>query len=331
MKNILVTGGAGYIGCHAVRILSDKGYNVVVVDNLNRGHKNLIAGRELCTGDVGDYNFLNSIFKKHRFDTVMHFAALALVGESVKEPLKYFSNNTVCSMNLLKVMLENDVFSLIYSSTAATYGEPVKIPITEDHPTNPINPYGESKLAFEKILSHVSKISDFRYVTLRYFNVAGAHASGEIGEWHEPETHIVPLALEAVINGSEFKVFGDDYDTKDGTCVRDYIHVCDLIDAHILAMNHLDKGGESRVFNLGNGKGFSNREVLDAINKVTGKPLKIVMAPRREGDPAVLVASSKKIENELGWKPANPSIEAIIESAYRWHTKFSSCGSRVRG
>jgi UDP-glucose 4-epimerase len=321
MNKILVTGGAGYIGSCAVKVLQEAGYQPVIVDNLSRGHRELIKGYELHVGDIGDHDFLSHVFKKHEFAAVMHFAAFALVRESVQNPLIYFRNNTVGSMNLMNVMLENKVNKLIFSSTAATYGEPERIPITESHLNKPINPYGESKLAFEKILSYTSAISDLRYVTLRYFNVAGAHDSAEIGEWHDNETHIVPLAIEAVLKGKEFTVFGNDYTTKDGTCVRDYIHVADLIDAHILTLKFLEKNKENRVFNLGNGNGFSNMEVLKAVESVTKKKFKIRMGKRRPGDPAVLIASSEKIEKELGWKPKHPSIESIIESAYKWHQK----------
>jgi len=321
MKNILVTGGAGYIGCHAVRKLSLAGYNPIIVDNLSQGHRKLVGNNELLVGNVGDANFMDSVFKKHKFEAVMHFAACALVGESMKDPLKYYTNNTASSLNLVSSMLKNGVNKLIYSSTAATYGNPVETPIKESHKTEPINPYGNSKLIFEKMLSDTSKISDLKYVTLRYFNVAGAHESGEIGEIHDPETHIVPLALQAVIENGEFSIFGEDYKTKDGTCIRDYVHVCDLIDAHILAMDYLNKVGECNTFNLGNGEGFSVKEILDAVQKVTDKKLKINKGKRREGDPDILVASSEKIRKELGWKPKYPSIEKIIETAYKWHSK----------
>jgi len=321
MKNILVTGGAGYIGCHAVRKLSLAGYNPIIVDNLSQGHRKLVGNNELLVGNVGDANFMDSVFKKHKFEAVMHFAACALVGDSMKDPLKYYTNNTASSLNLVSSMLKNGVNKLIYSSTAATYGNPVETPIKESHKTEPINPYGNSKLIFEKMLSDTSKISDLKYVTLRYFNVAGAHESGEIGEIHDPETHIVPLALQAVIENGEFSIFGEDYKTKDGTCIRDYVHVCDLIDAHILAMDYLNKVGECNTFNLGNGEGFSVKEILDAVQKVTDKKLKINKGKRREGDPDILVASSEKIRKELGWKPKYPSIEKIIETAYKWHSK----------
>ncbi len=321
MKNILVTGGAGYIGSHAVKILAERGYNPVVVDNLCQGHKKLVQDKELHIGNVGDESFMRTVFKKRKFDAVMHFAAHALVGESVKTPLKYYLNNTCNSMNLLKIMLENGVNKIIYSSTAATYGEPTQKFITEDHPKNPINPYGGSKLAFEKILKDTSIATDLKYVVVKYFNVAGAHESAEIGEIHDPETHIVPIALEAIIKGTEFTVFGDDYDTPDGTCVRDYIHPNDLIKAHILAMEYLDKNKEPKTYNLGNGKGFSVKQIIDAVNEVTGKKLKIKIGRRREGDPAVLIASSEKISKELGWKADFTDIKRIIKSAYRWHSK----------
>lgn len=319
MKNILVTGGAGYIGSHAVRLLAESGYNPIIVDDLSRGFEKLAQGRQIIKGNIGDYSFLSSVFKKYDFDSVMHFAAFALVGESVKEPLKYFRNNTVSSINLIKVMLENRVTKLIYSSTAATYGEPLETPIKEDHPTNPINPYGESKLAFEKILEHTSQASDLRYATVRYFNVAGAHESGEIGEMHDPETHIVPLAIEAALKNREFSIYGDDYDTKDGTCIRDYIHPNDLIKAHMLALEHIDKHGENKTYNMGNDEGFSVKEVLKAVEKVTDKKLKTRVIKRRPGDPAILVASSEKIKKELSWQPDYPDIAKIIDTAFKWH------------
>lgn len=318
---VLVCGGAGYIGSHVVRALLDQGEKVVVVDNLITGHVDAVDERaELLLGDLRDEEFLNHAFEKHDIDGVIDFAAFSLVGESVGEPLKYFENNFYGTLCLLKAMQKYKVNNIVFSSTAATYGEPENIPILETDTTFPTNPYGESKLCVEKMLKWCDKAYGIRYTALRYFNVAGAHESGEIGEAHSIETHLIPIVLQ-VASGEREKIgiYGDDYPTQDGTCIRDYIHVMDLADAHILSLNRLRKGGESTVFNLGNGEGFSVKEVIEVCRKVTGHPIPAEVSPRRAGDPAKLVASSEKAIHELHWIPKYNSLEKIIETAWKWH------------
>jgi UDP-glucose 4-epimerase len=318
---VLVCGGAGYIGSHAVARLLENGEEVVVVDNLYKGHKRAVPEEaKLYIGDMADENFMTKVFEANKIDSVMHFAADSLVGESVEKPLKYYENNVYGTLCLLKVMTRFEVNKIVFSSTAATYGEPENIPILETDKTEPTNPYGETKLAVEKMLKWCSKAYGINYVVLRYFNVAGAHESGSIGEDHTPETHLIPLVLQVAL-GKRDKIymFGDDYDTHDGTCIRDYIHVMDLVDAHILAVEKLRKGGESSTYNLGNGNGFTVKEVIETARKVTGHPIAAEVAPRRAGDPAKLVASSEKAMKELGWKPEHNSLEKIIESAWKWH------------
>lgn len=318
---VLVCGGAGYIGSHVVKALLDQGEKVVVIDNLITGHVDAVDERaELLLGDLRDEEFLNHAFEKHSIDGVIDFAAFSLVGESVEEPLKYFENNFYGTLCLLKAMKKYKVNHIVFSSTAATYGEPENIPILETDTTFPTNPYGESKLCVEKMLKWCDKAYGIKYTALRYFNVAGAHASGEIGEAHTTETHLIPIVLQVALGQREkIGIYGDDYPTQDGTCIRDYIHVMDLADAHILALNRLRKGGDSTVFNLGNGEGFSVKEVIEVCRKVTGHTIPAETSPRRAGDPAKLVASSEKAMHELKWTPKYNSLEKIIETAWNWH------------
>lgn len=320
--SILVCGGAGYIGSHTVKELIEK-YEVVVLDNLSTGYPFLIEERvTFINGDLGDESVLDKVFTEHKIDAVFHFAANSLVGESVQNPLKYYSNNVQATITLLQKMVEYGVGNFIFSSTAATYGMPDTDLITEETPNNPINPYGRSKLMIEQVLEDVVKVHDFQYIILRYFNAAGAHASGEIGESHNPETHLIPIILQHLLGEREkISVFGTDYNTKDGSCVRDYIHVTDLANAHVLAYEGMVNGNvANEIYNLGNGAGYSVKEVIEVCEKVTGKSAIIEYANRRPGDPAVLVASSEKIENALGWKPQY-QLEEIVESAWKWHSK----------
>lgn len=320
MKTILVAGGAGYIGSHMVALLVEKGYDVVVADNLCTGHWQAVKGARLRVGDVRDAAFLDRVFTEFDIDGVINFAAYSLVGESVTDPLKYYGNNVVGAQTMLQTMKNHGVDKIVFSSTAATYGEPERVPILETDKTVPTNCYGETKLAMEKMMSWTSRAHGLRYVALRYFNACGAHPSGAIGEAHAPETHLIPLILQ-VPNGQREKIsiFGDDYATKDGTCVRDYIHVTDLAQAHILALDYLLKGGDNNVFNLGNGVGFTVKEVIDVARKVTGHPIPAEISPRRAGDPAQLVASSDKAKDVLGWKPQYADLETIVSSAWAWH------------
>ncbi len=321
---ILVTGGAGYIGSHCVMALLEKGYEVVVFDNLSTGHIETVErlkqyGKvEFVQGDLLNKQDLDKVFEKHQIDAVIHFAAVALVGESVENPQKYYVNNVCGTINLLGKMLENNVKKIVFSSTAATYGEPNYIPIDENHPQNPINPYGMSKLMIEKIMDDYSKAYDLRSVRLRYFNVAGADSESRVGEWHDIETHLIPNVLKSTfVGGKQFKMFGDDYNTKDGTCVRDYVNVEDLAQAHLLALKYLDNGGETNYFNLGTKDGNSVKEVFEACEKVTGKDIPVEVAPRRAGDPASLVADNTKARQTLGWEPKR-TLDDSIKSAYKW-------------
>ncbi len=319
---ILVLGGAGYIGSHTVRELIDKKYEVVIVDNLFTGFKQSIPKNvKFYEGDIRDFDFINSVFKKEKPNAVIHFAAYSLVGESVTNPLKYYDNNLYGTKVLLQAMVENNVDKIVFSSTAAVYGEPENIPILETDRTIPTNPYGETKLAMEKLMMWVAKAHNLKYVSLRYFNACGAHISGEIGEAHNPESHLIPLVLQVPNEKREYiSIFGSDYDTDDGTCIRDYIHVTDLADAHILAVNYLMNGGESNVFNLGNGVGYSVKEVIDTARKVTNHPIPAKEESRRAGDPARLVASGQKAKDILGWEPKYTNLSDIIESAWKWHS-----------
>lgn len=317
---ILVTGGAGYIGSHATYLLIERGFDVVVVDNLSTGHREAVHEKaKFYEGDIGDYKFISNVLKEENIDGVIHFAAFSLVGESMENPYKYYENNVAKTNNLLKAMVDFDVKNIVFSSTAATYGEPKTIPILESDETNPTNVYGETKLSMEKMIKWYNKAYGLKYVCLRYFNVAGAHSSGEIGEAHNPETHLIPIILQ-VASGRRDKisVYGDDYDTKDGTCIRDYVHVIDLVDAHIKAIEYLFNGSESDVFNLGSGEGFTVYEMIEAARKVTGDEIPLVVAGRRAGDPAKLIASSEKAREILGWKPKFEDITKMIEDAWNW-------------
>ena len=321
MAKVLVLGGAGYIGSHAVKRLLDSGKEVIVVDNLLTGHKEAVDERAtFYEGDIRDKDFLTEVFKKEDISQVVHFAASSLVGESVENPLKYFNNNVYGMQTLLEVMNEFDVKEIVFSSTAATYGEPDVTPITEDTLTNPTNPYGESKLIMEKMMKWCDNAYGIKYVSLRYFNVAGAMLDASIGEDHTPETHLLPIILQVALNQREkLMIFGDDYPTPDGTCIRDYVHVVDLVDAHILALNYLSKHDESQIINLGSSNGFSVKELLNEAINVTGKDIPSEIAPRRAGDPSMLVASNEKAKTILGWNPQYTDVETIISSAWQWH------------
>ena len=318
---ILVLGGAGYIGSHTALELVKAGNEVVIADNLVTGYRKAIPkGAKFYEGDLRDFDFLNKLFQQEKIDAVIHFAAYSLVGESVTNQLKYYDNNLYGTKVLLEAMVKNHVDKIVFSSTAATYGEPENIPILETDRTCPTNPYGETKLAMEKMFKWTAEAHGLRYVSLRYFNACGADESGTIGEAHNPESHLIPLILQ-VPNGKRetISIYGTDYDTPDGTCIRDYIHVTDLAQAHILAVQYLNNGGESDIFNLGNGVGYSVREVIETARKVTGHPIPATETSRRAGDPARLVASSEKAKSVLGWKPVHDSLEEIIASAWNWH------------
>lgn len=319
--SILVLGGAGYIGSHTVYELIEKGKDVVVADNLETGFMQAVHPKaKFYQGDIRDKAFLDDLFSKEKIDGVIHFAANSQVGESMTNPLKYYDNNLYGTMVLLKSMVEHNVDKIVFSSTAATYGEPERIPILENDKTEPTNTYGETKLSMEKMMKWTGKAHNLRYVALRYFNACGAHKSGKIGEAHNPETHLIPLILQVPLNQRKYiSVFGNDYDTKDGTCVRDYIHVTDLAQAHILALEYLSNGNESNVFNLGNGVGFTVNEIIETARNVTGHSIPAKMEPRRAGDPSQLIASSEKAKTVLGWKPEFTDINSIIETAWNWH------------
>ena len=317
---VLVTGGAGYIGSHAVKVLLNKGYDVVVVDNLATGHVEAVDERaKLYIGDIADEEFMGKVFSENEIIGVIHFAAFSLVGESMTNPYKYYENNVSKTNHLLKSMVENNVMNLVFSSTAATYGEPEKTPIYESDPQVPTNVYGQTKLAMEHMIGWYGKAHGLNSVALRYFNVAGAIEDGSIGEAHNPETHLIPIILQ-VANGKRPKinVFGDDYSTKDGTCIRDYIHVLDLCEAHVLALEYLINGNQIDNFNLGSGEGFSVLEMIEAARRVTGHSIPAEIAPRRAGDPAVLIANSDKARKVLGWNPTRENIEVMIRDAWCW-------------
>ena len=318
---ILVLGGAGYIGSHTVYELIDAGREVVVADNLKTGFRAAVHPKaRFYEVDIRDGAGLDALFKKEEIEGVIHFAAFSQVGESMTKPLKYYENNLWGTISLLKSMVANGVEKIVFSSTAATYGEPERVPIMESDKTQPTNCYGETKLAMEKLMSWTGRAHGLRYTALRYFNACGAHPSGAIGEAHDPETHLIPLILQVPLGKREkISVFGDDYPTHDGTCIRDYIHVNDLAQAHILAMDYLFNGGDSDVFNLGNGVGFTVKEVIDVARGVTGHPIPAEIVPRRAGDPAQLVASSEKAKTVLGWKPKYDDLNTIVSSAWAWH------------
>jgi UDP-glucose 4-epimerase len=318
---VLVTGGAGYVGSHVAKQLYENGMEVIILDNLIHGHREFAKWGVFYEGDIGDEKLLNRIFSKHDVSAVMHFAAHALVGESVKNPVKYYENNVCKTLILLKAMLSHEVKNMVFSSSCAVYGYPEAIPIPESHMRNPINAYGKSKLAVENMLEDFNRAYGLNYVSLRYFNAAGADFDAALGEDHNPETHLIPLALDAALGRREtVEIFGMDYDTHDGTCLRDYIHVSDLALAHILALNHLYQNEESGAFNLGSGRGFSVREIIETVKRVTGREVNAVPAPRREGDPPVLVADSTRAGDVLKWKPQY-GLEEIVKSAWRWHIK----------
>ncbi len=319
-KCVLVTGGAGYIGAHACKALAEAGYTPVTYDNLVYGHSAAVKWGPLEKGDIGDRKQLEMVMQKYKPSAVMHFAAYAYVGESVKNPAKYYRNNVAGTLSLLESMKSCSIDKIIFSSTCATYGMPDQIPIAENHPQNPINPYGRSKLMIEWIIQDFAAAYGLKFVSLRYFNAAGADPDAEIGEEHDPETHLIPLVLDAALGRrNRLEIYGTDYDTPDGTCIRDYIHVTDLANAHLLALEHLNVGGQSDVFNLGNGNGFSVREVITTAKNVTGCDIPCLETERRPGDPSVLIGSSEKIRNKLGWRAAHDSLEVIIKTAWRWH------------
>ena len=330
-SRILVTGGAGFIGSFAVRALARAGHEVVVYDNLRQGHREAVdrlnaaaPGRtpiRLIEGDIRDRAALAGALTAHRIEAVMHFAAWLLVGESVSRPVEYYENNVGGALAVLAAMADAKVPAFIFSSTAATFGEPERAPIDEDHPQRPINPYGETKLAVERALPHFERAYGIRSVVLRYFNAAGADPDGIIGEDHRPEIHLIPRAIDAILGAEPLSIFGDDYPTPDGTCLRDYVHVVDLAEAHLLALAHLQGGGASRAYNLGIGRPFSVREVLQAVEAVAGEPVPHTMGPRRPGDPAVLYASADRIRRDLGWAPAYLDLRTIVDSAWQWRRR----------
>lgn len=319
---VLVCGGAGYIGSHVNKQLNKEGYETVVFDNLVYGHREAVKWGHFVQGDLENIDEIEAVFQKYKVDAVFHFAAYAYVGESVENPEKYYYNNVSNTLNLLQAMKKYGCNKIIFSSTCATYGEPEQVPITEDMTQNPINPYGASKLMVERIFEDYSKAYGLKFVVLRYFNAAGADPEGEIGESHTPETHLIPLVLDAASGKrQDIKIFGTDYDTPDGSCIRDYIHVYDLATAHLSALHYLEDGKESDFFNLGNTLGTSVLEVVKSVKKVTGREFTVTMADRRAGDPAKLVGSSQKAQKVLGWKPIYGEIDAIVEHAWKWHEK----------
>jgi UDP-glucose-4-epimerase GalE len=317
---ILVTGGAGYIGSHTAKALAQEGRRVVVYDNLSAGHRGAVRWCDLVVADLHDAATLRQTIRAYRVGAVMHFAALASVGDSVRDPSPYYRENLEGTLGLLRAMVEEGVRSIIFSSTAAVYGEPTGTPITEAHDTRPINPYGETKLAGERAITDFGRAYGLRGIALRYFNAAGADPDGEIGEDHRPEAHLIPLAIDAARGGEPLRVFGEDYPTPDGTCLRDYIHVADLAQAHLLALDRLDADGASAAYNLGNGQPFSVKEVIAAVERVSGLRVPWTPGPRREGDPSVLFASSAGIRRDLGWRPAISSLDDIVRTAWRWRS-----------
>jgi len=317
---VLITGGAGYVGSHVLAELRAAGTPCVVLDNLSRGHREMVGDADLIVGDIGDTGLVRRIVADYGVTAVMHFAAYAYVGESASAPLRYYANNVAATVGLLTGLVEGGVTALVFSSTCATYGVPEATPITEDHAQRPINPYGASKLMVERVLQDAERAHGLRSVAFRYFNAAGADPSGAIGERHEPETHLIPLALQAAAGEREgLEIFGTDYPTPDGTCVRDYIHVVDLAQAHVLGLRYLREGGASAAFNLGNGNGFSVRQVIETVERVTGARLPVKIGARRPGDPPELVGSAEKARRVLGWVPKFDTLDAIVDTAWRWH------------
>jgi UDP-arabinose 4-epimerase len=320
MKHVLVTGGAGYIGSHACKALARAGYAPVAYDNLVHGHRWAVNWGPLVEADIADRTRLDEAISTYQPIAVMHFAAHAYVGESVTDPGKYYRNNVAGTLALLEAMRDHGIDKLVFSSTCATYGVPQRLPLTEDHPQQPINPYGATKLMVERMLADFDAAHGLRSTCLRYFNAAGADPDGEIGECHDPETHLIPLVLDAAAGiRSHITIHGDDYETPDGTCVRDYIHVSDLADAHVLALRALEQGGASTAYNLGNGRGFSVREVIDSARRITGRDIPVVVGERRPGDPPVLVGDAGRVRGELGWQPRHAQLDAIIGSAWHWY------------
>lgn len=320
MSRVLVTGGAGYIGSHAVRTLREAGHHVVVVDDFSAGHRQAVPGDvPIVRANTADRGTIRDALLNHHVDAVMHFAAWLDVGASVRDPLGYYQNNVVGSLSLLGAMAEAGVRRLVFSSTCAVYGEPSSVPLDEAMAKQPINAYGETKLAIERALDHVERAHGLRWVALRYFNASGAHPDGTIGEDHDPEIHLIPRAIQAACGGSPLRVFGEDYPTPDGTCIRDYIHVCDLAAAHLVALQALEGGRPSGAYNVGTGHGHSVRQVIDAVGAVVGRPVPWTAAGRREGDPAVLFASSERLQRDLGWRPRYPALETIVQHAWGWH------------
>jgi len=319
---VLVTGGAGYIGSHMTKLLGQHGHLVTTIDDLSTGFRDAVLSGEFMEGSLLDSEFLNSVFSKNNFDFVIHFAGSIAVGESVVNPSKYYRNNLIASINLVDAMIQNNVNKIVFSSTAAIFGNPQYVPIDENHPQSPINPYGQTKLMFEKVLQDYDRAYGLKSVALRYFNASGADSEGALGERHMPETHLIPLAIRATKYASSgLTIFGNDYDTNDGTCVRDYVHVEDLCEAHLLAMDHLLSDGESRQYNLGNGKGYSVLEVIQAVEKISGQIVNVCYGPKRTGDPASLVADFSNIRSDWGWQPKH-NLEAIVRHACRWESQF---------
>lgn len=318
---ILVTGGAGYIGSFMTRRLVERGDEVFVVDDLEKGHKEFIdPSVKFLQGNLLDRKFLSEVFK-NKFDGVIHFAGYISMGESMVKPYLYFENNTFASLELLEEMIKGGTKNIIFSSTAGVYGNPAEVPIAEDHPKLPTNPYGESKLIVERVLEWYNEIHGVNFTVLRYFNAAGASLDGQFGEKHEPETHLIPRVMISMINDEEFTLFGDDYETNDGSCIRDYIHVLDLVEAHVLALDEIVSSSGARFYNVGTGKGYSNKEVINEIEKISGKKLKFKVAEKRQGDADVLVADSKLIKGVLGFNPKNSDLSTIIKSAWKWHSE----------
>ena len=318
-RSVLVTGGAGYIGSHAAKALSRAGYHVVVFDNLAAGHRKAVRYGDFVAGDIGDPAAVAAALKRHECFAVLHFAAFLDVGESVREPLRYYRNNVCGALSVLEAMVAHSVKFFVFSSTCATYGEPIETPISESHPQNPINAYGETKLAVERALPHVERAHGVRWSALRYFNAGGADPDAEIGEDHSPEIHLIPRTILAAIGAGSLQVYGDDYPTPDGTCLRDYIHVTDLADAHVRALEALVETGKSGAYNLGTGRPHSVREVIDAVGRTVGRPVPWTLAPRRPGDPAELYAAPHKAEAELHWKPRFADLDSIVRTAWEWH------------
>ena len=326
---VLVSGGAGYIGSHAAKALKAAGHRVVVFDNLTAGHREAVRCGDLVEGDVADVNAVRAALRTYDVSAVMHFAAYLDVGESVRDPARYYRNNVVGALGVLEAMVAESVNAFVFSSTCATYGEPIETPITETHPQQPINSYGETKLAIERALPHFERAHKLRWVALRYFNAAGADPSGEIGEDHSPEIHLIPRAIMAATGAAALQVYGDDYPTPDGTCLRDYIHVTDLADAHVRALEALIDTSRSGAYNLGSGRPHSVREVIDAVARVMERPVPWTLAPRRPGDPAVLYAAPQKAQTELHWKPRFSDLDSIVRTAAEWHGTHPH-GYRVR-